>query len=65
MDVQAYALAWLRKVGQALATGRRVIDGDRFQLVLKYPSLEDLLTVAQQLDALEAMAGEDALAREE
>ena len=58
-----YALAWLARLGWRLSMGGRqveVLADGRARLAIDYPSLGELLTLVQEIDAWVAMFEEDA-----
>lgn len=61
-DVYPYLLEFMWRLGDQLQKGERrgvdVLADGRARIVVEYPTLGDLLTVLEQLDALKAMASE-------
>lgn len=67
--MEAYVQDWLRRLGHALKRGGQptveVLDDGRARLTIGYPSLEAAMAVWKELEALKAMAAEDAMAENE
>lgn len=62
MGEREYHSAWVRAVGTALLKGERkevrVFEDGRAQMLIEFPSFDDLLLVMKELDALKMLAPE-------